>query len=235
MPERDPRKKKIEPLLPPKSMQKRKKEPKPTPRKPVGKVPTRAIDKDMEELEELEREMKASKKMTSAEVACHKFLLAYIQTHSIKDAARAILPKAVRDDKALQSKIGQKYWRSRVLQRMLDEHLEEFGKKTRRLRRMTVMKVEELMNKESGIGGHMAQVKAADVMTRILGMQETTKNVKSKGGQVLGDGLLILPGIANLEDWARSAPAAQADLKQRTKDAHISTEAKQEDIDGNDD
>ena len=215
------------PVTVPKKQTRRPKEKKPEPRKPKGKVPLTPIEEDERELAALEERVKAAKTISPSRLLLEKFLQAYLQTLDISLAAKALLPIDKRKDKGLCADLGRRYWRSRAFQRLLDEHLEEFGRKTKRLKRVTLLVLEKAMVEDSGIGGHGARVKAADTMSKILGMQEKTVNHKGSG---VSNNLLVVPGVASLDDWEAAAEKAQDELKRRTRAAHESVEAQQEEL-----
>lgn len=179
----------------------------------------------MEELKKLEVMARNKVKMSPGELLMRKFLHAYLQTHNIIDAARFVVPKEMQKDEEHVSKFAWSTWRSRVFQRLLDEHLEEFGKKTKRLKRMTLMVLENSMVEHSGLGGHAARVKAADTMSKILGMQEKKINLKQTS---VGTNLLVVPGVSNLEDWEASASKAQEKLRIQLKEMHARIDSNQE-------
>lgn len=201
---------------------------KPIKPKPTDERAKTPEQEDEEELAAMAEMAKKAQKISPGRLLMEKFLAAYLRTHNILDAARAILPPDLRKDKAHVRKLAWKMWRSRPFQRLLDEHLEEFGKKTKRLKRMTLMVLERAMVEDRGLGSHGANVKAADVMSRIMGMQEKKVSVKNTG---LSTNLLVVPGIAALDDWEAAAQKAQDELKRRTRALHQSVEDQQEDID----
>lgn len=159
---------------------------------------------------------KEAKKVSPDEAAAFMFLQGYLRTLSKTEAARLMLDEEQRKHPSKVYALANRMWRSPVFQRMLDEHLDEFGRKTRRLKRLTVERLQREMVADHGVGSHQARVRAVEAMMRLLGLDQPAEK-KGKGTQ--GAGVLVVPGAISLEDWAASAEAAQEKLREKTREA----------------
>lgn len=149
------------------------------------------------------------------EVVAFMFLQVYLQTFSIYDAARYLLPVDKRKNAYQVRKLAKKVWNSQVFQEMLDDHLADFGKKSKRLKRMTIARLQQEMTRDDGVGSHAARVRACEAMLKTLEEEKIVKNKASSSS-----GVLVIPGAMSLEDWAKSAEEAQVALREKTREAN---------------
>lgn len=205
-----PRKPPATPAKLPKSMAKPPKE-KPKPKK--------ALSKDEEDyLLGEDTADQVAKEVSADEAAAFMFLQAYLKTLNVNTAAALMLKED--EDRKNPSKVrglAKRMWKSPVFQKMLDEHLEDFGRKTKRMKRLVHVRLLQEMATNDGVGSHQARVRAAEALGKFLGLDQKPEKEK---GVVAGAGVLVIPGIMNLEDWAKSAEKAQENLRQKTKKAN---------------
>lgn len=200
------------PVEPPARLPKNMKRPK---EKPVKKT---ALTKQEEALllgEDTIEEI--AKEITPDEAAAFLFLQAYLKTLNINSAAAMVLNEEDRQSPAKVRSLAKRMWKSPVFQSMLDEHLEEFGKKTRRLKRLVHVRLQQEMAANDGVGSHQARVRAAEALGKFLGMDQKPEKEKSVPA---GTGVLVIPGIMSLDDWSKAAEKAQEQLRKKTEKAN---------------
>lgn len=157
-----------------------------------------------------------AKKVSPDEAAAFMYLQAYLKTLNKNDAARALLDDTDRQNPAKVYALARRMWKSPVFQTMLDEHLSDFVKKSKQLKRLTIDRAFREMTADHGVGSHQARVRAVEVAAKILGLLDDKKAQKAPAA---AQGVLVVPGAISLEDWAASAEAAQEQLRIKTREA----------------